>query len=1354
MTENKYVTFNLSKGNSSNDPVGMNFDKSIFGKSLGGELYTGEQLLGKETVIHNLKNGTYELFDSIVATDIIKSQINYRAVYITNKSVSSYIPLDKISVSEVNADPITSTTPGVTGKYALTDVDIAVEGVYTIREVIRPIPNDFGKPGNPSILLDDEYDSNKKLSSYSFKKELSGIELPLEIPPNSVLKLWVRRKVIVNKTQMPEFEVNESFTLTMQEYDNNRSNSIQFQYKKIEGRVPLSNWFDYTITLGNKNPIVMKELLPKDVDLSIFNILKTFVINNKIVLFYYVQVGTSINYFLLVIEPDDIPANNKYVQIQLNFSSNIPEDNTLLIKQLSDTFKSYYDENKLYFFWNELLQIDDNCIEQYFGYIKRYNRISVDEVNINIWTDEIFDEINEGYEDRRIIVYDPVDYKAIRNDKIITNIEHFDDLFILFVEDNSNIPLEFLDDINLNQNELLYIFEKDIENSEKYSTFKHYPGVGAEVFSQRLYPESLPTISQPSTKNNVDKYSNQKLLISNSRTLSRDISSNRKIKYLLDGTRYVDFQSFHGRAFDIEDRYVTYTIPDNTLNLVNLSTTFSTLIKNDTKIYDTLSDTFNTTLTMNNVIDGTTYEKPLFQQNIIDESNVNSLSIPKEWNDRVYKNEWKTIISTLPSNTGNQVTPTYTLQYNFACNFWRSVYLDENKYPKTVYHNNMTTETSATSACKKYSELSLTDLPWVIEPDTFQPFTVNISAKRIYSSNNENNYFVNLKVYFKGNETPLVNINTYADSLTNLSYIFINSNSDLNMKINYLDLYDKSDSCGQSYRFLANHSVSLNKHIVDIGKEYTVNPQLNPNQSEYQYYRNVNIRNLTLPSGNYDKNTDITVPILLYGNGYKYDSNNTSELNVSVKYPFDFNKIEFNDKSLRFYSINDSNKPLKFKISFYDYEKDYAVVWVRITDLLSNNIKLLLYYGKYNTKDDIVNVNNNYLYLSKNLYSTNTISAWHFDSIIEDKRISYTSGRIFNAGEPIIYEKTDLNELRLTRIDKEYMYGVSKVFKSYKFNVTLDVRKLEEDDLYFDEDKNEDFQQFIKDVAQAFKPSYTQINEIKSFGIDIYEAGEDTMGIANNRKVAGLIAMTPNNNVNTFYEKTDNQRFNMLTSLNGFSQNIDWIVSRTTDTSLFKAGIFKVNGKIKSQTIKFQTPFTDSDYFIFLSNPVNQKIYWNSLCPDRFSISSSYYLQREVSWVAVHRDVFGGVYTPDSIFVGKRIMSGRVFIDSDSNNYAEWPGDDNSNIVFPQPTVANLGYWYNNEVLIKPEFGVDGDPGNMSIDPDDPGYSLIISSNKNINNYWIEKESNQFRVKTSSPESCTLHYLVVKNGIEWWNELI
>lgn len=1329
---NKNIVFHLSKGNPSNDPVGLSAERIPYGKSLGGEIFRSETINNSDVVYHSLQDENQDLFDPIVPSDFIKNQINYRCVYITNLDSEPFI-LDEVNVSDVVKDDFFTT--------ALTDVDIAYEGVYTIHELSRPIPNDPVKPGNPSMVLDDEYDSTGKLADINlltFKKTLDANDLPAEIPNQSAIKIWVRRVMVVDKLDMPDGEGVENFTLSVKEFDTDDITSVRFDYTKLRGRVSLANWFDYTITPGTGSSFIMHELIPKEVDITEWNVVEVFAVNKKIIIFYSQRAPFSVTelYYALVIDPADNADNNKYVQISMTFQEGLDTKERYVEKSIVDIKKSFYDSNKFYVFWKEEVSINDPCTLFYFGFYERYDRIAVDELTTYLWTDSIFVNINPGWDNRRVESHEFLDRKIVRKNYEYVNMEQIDDLFILFTRNTTNKALLELNDINLNRNELLYIFEKDIDEPNKYTSFNNFPGVDAEVLSQRLLPSSIPSLPQITSFNNAKNvYTNA--IISDSTEIPHDVISGREIKYLLDGNRYVDENSFHGREFKVGNRFITYEFPvtDENITAIIMNTGFK--IENDEAIYSSMKEVFGTTDSMINKIDGETVPLAWFQQNVIDVAGAGTTSIPLDWADRNYKDEWIKIVSTLPDSA--ETTSPFTLEYNFARNLWRTIHTNENDDQVTTIHNKLDGQASDDPTGKVYTDLVRKDLQYVLEPGHYQPLTVEINVRSVQSGSfNRSRFLIRYQVYFKGSSDPIVQINAYSRSIENLSYIFINPSKTLNISMNYMDVFPTS-SIPKKYYIQNLHKSILNELEITVSKEIPVDPQRSAEQSNFNFYRAIEIDGIVSPLKGQDQSGDVTIPIILYGNGYVDEAGSVFNENLEVRYPFDFSKLYVNDRSMRIYSENNLTTPLSFKVGYYDYDLDMMVLWVRLQDFGISNKRLFMYYNKVDVTEDYTDVLESYIYLKNNIYSSGFIGAWHFDSIVEDARISFVDGAIYEAGDPVIYEKSLNDELRLTRIEKEYFYGIAKVYKSNYFDIEIDVPA--EESLFFDEDTKNEFVGFIKDVARVFKPGYSEVNEVKPFGIEILEAGEGGAGVADNKRVAGLIALTANDNVNTYYERLDSNSFDAKTSFNGYNKLVDWVIAKPIDSTLFKSGTFKVSGRLKSETIKFITPFKNTDYFVFFSSPSNDKLYWEQLCENRFTVTSSHYLTKEISWMAFHRDMFGGVFTPDSIFVGKRTIDNTVT--PSTTGEAETEGLE-----------PNLRLWTDSTLIIQPEVGEQGDPGEMLIDPTDPGYSILLSSNENINMYWTDKEDNNFTIKTSSPEKCIVHWAVIKNGIEWWQEIV
>lgn len=1328
---NPNIVFHLSKGNPFNDPVGITIDdRSVFGKSLGGQIFTTQTFLTGQSVSHTLKTGTSQVFDPIVLSDMVKNKVNYRAVYILNPS-SDHVILDNIAVSLQKSDYL---------DFAICEFDIATEGFYTLGELNRPIPKTYGNIENPSLYIDDEYDSTNKLQGLVFKKTLDADDLPADIPTNCALKIWIRRKCIVDRNLIPDGEFWETAKLIVNEYNDEYSTPFEITYFKEDGRIPLSNWYDYTITPGKGNSIVLKELIPKEVDLTTVTPINTFVKNDKVLLFYSTEIADVINYHLLVVEPHDTLTKNKYIHIQMNFSNATDATETLKSRELVNIFKSNYNPDEYYFFWKDVVTTTGTN-NQYFGIDSQYDRIQVDTIKTLMWTSSAsFESVPSGYEYRRIVSLSPVNTKTVRDYTQIVNVEQFDDLFIIFAKDTQSSDILSVPGLNLNKNELLYVFEKDIISSSNNS-FNTLPGNGAEVLSHRLYPTSLQK-EKLITCFNVAKNSSSSAIFSDNLNISKSLDANRTIKTLLDGTRYVDYNSFHNREYKIGKNFTTYELPNNK-NLTSLLVNLNISIANDSDIYEYISPSFTTSNVMSNIIDNVTYEKPWFQKNIIDANNIQSLSIPLEWVDRVYKDKWFTILSSAPNENN---VPQVKVQYNFAKNLWQAVWNDENgiennkvydylygqtfsttAQPATASSVSTTGSTGSAEFGKAYKDLSLLDIPYVLELGTYQPFSVKVSSQQVYGNNNIAKYKIKYQVFFKGNENPIIDISFNTYDISSLSYVFVNLEKSYSVNINYLDVND-GKLAPVEFTVKNLHKACLNQLQVNISKEYKVNRQVTPSVADFRYYRKIDIANLQDATKYSDKS--VVVPIVLYGNGYS----GTLDLeNINVPYPFDFKKLAINDKSMRFYFDSALNTPIYFKVGAYDYANEWAVLWVMLDNMIGTNKTLYLYYDKVNIAESKTNIRSQYVSLKSNLMPTWCVGAWFFDTQYIDERLSFADGKIFNAGEPIIYEKRD-NEVSLSQIDKEYMYGLAKIYKSHKFNIEIEAPA--EESLFFDEKSKQSFINFIKDTATLLKPSYTEIYNVKQYGFDILEAGEVSMGETTNKRVAGLVATTPNANVSTYYDRINDNKFNILTSFNGFSKSIDWVISKPIDTPIFKSGVYKVNGKLKSDVINFETPFKDNNYYIFLSSPSNQKIYWQLLCNNRFTITASHYLLKEVCWMAFHKDIFGGVYTPNSIYVGRRDITGSV----------ETSGGE-------APTTANLDYWYNHELLIKPEVGIADDASMMTISETDPGYSLILSSNENINIYWNKKEYNQFSIKTSSPVATTVHWLVIRNGVEWWQEI-
>ena len=245
--------------------------------------------------------------------------------------------------------------------------------------------------------------------------------------------------------------------------------------------------------------------------------------------------------------------------------------------------------------------------------------------------------------------------------------------------------------------------------------------------------------------------------------------------------------------------------------------------------------------------------------------------------------------------------------------------------------------------------------------------------------------------------------------------------------------------------------------------------------------------------------------------------------------------------------------------------------------------------------------------------------------------------------------------------------------------------------------------------------------------------------LVDNQKVSEGVLATAGTNTNVWYERGQGKKFTLFGSFSNIDNIFDWIGIKSVDERLYKGGILKFCGNAKTATIEFDSPFPSSDYFVFFSGNNNVNLYTLNKTPLKMVIKGSFTLNSEISWFAFHKRlaILTGENNPNSIFCGKREIVGvSPIIEGKPSLNIEDDSD------------ANLSSWYNGEIIIKPEES-DGYVTNMKLN----NYSIILSSNVNINMFWTEKAKDRVRVATSFETPCKIDYFIVKVGLNWWQEL-
>lgn len=271
-----------------------------------------------------------------------------------------------------------------------------------------------------------------------------------------------------------------------------------------------------------------------------------------------------------------------------------------------------------------------------------------------------------------------------------------------------------------------------------------------------------------------------------------------------------------------------------------------------------------------------------------------------------------------------------------------------------------------------------------------------------------------------------------------------------------------------------------------------------------------------------------------------------------------------------------------------------------------------------------------------------------------------------------------------------------------------------------------------------------------------------TSQLIDNRKITDGVISTPGMNTNTWYCRERNGSFTINGAFNGFENVFDWVATKTTNSRDIKSGVVKLTANKRTLPIKFETAFPSTDYFVFFDSSSNVSLKWCEKKLNSFTIAGSWNLGEEVTWLAIHKNFAKktGVSNPGSIFAGSRTLFGPTPVAlsdigdppeklSTSDPSCPVPtGDPVETLNIENGWHANLSNWYNNEYIIRPTQLKDGIDARPNLEE----YSVILSSNVNINTFWCEKATDRFKIGASFSQDCIIDYLMIKRGIDWWDE--
>jgi hypothetical protein len=244
--------------------------------------------------------------------------------------------------------------------------------------------------------------------------------------------------------------------------------------------------------------------------------------------------------------------------------------------------------------------------------------------------------------------------------------------------------------------------------------------------------------------------------------------------------------------------------------------------------------------------------------------------------------------------------------------------------------------------------------------------------------------------------------------------------------------------------------------------------------------------------------------------------------------------------------------------------------------------------------------------------------------------------------------------------------------------------------------------------------------------------------LIDNRKIIDGIVATSGVNTNVWYQREQNDSFTINGAYIGAESVFDWVLTKTTNSRTIKAGVQKLSNSRRMVNISFDTSFPDNNYYLYYLSNNNVNIRTVEKKSSNFTIASSWDIGEEVTWLAIHREFASktGINNPGTIFAGQRGLTG------------ETPSVTGDTLNIEDPDQSNLNTWYNGEYIIQPNEEDDF----ITQLPNLEEYSIILTADININTYWIEKAADRFKIGSSYDQSCIIDYLMIKKGIDWWNE--
>jgi len=399
---------------------------------------------------------------------------------------------------------------------------------------------------------------------------------------------------------------------------------------------------------------------------------------------------------------------------------------------------------------------------------------------------------------------------------------------------------------------------------------------------------------------------------------------------------------------------------------------------------------------------------------------------------------------------------------------------------------------------------------------------------------------------------------------------------------------------------------------------------------------------------------------------------------------------------------------IPFKIDA-DTSGENVVVWTTL-DRLQN--KICFQYGL--VSDNLFNnVYDDYGVFSKRLYSQNEyFSAFHFDKYEKQNQKLINNLSIDDNGELILIGNTKGNTY-VREINKIRFFDLPKRYKTSSIILEVDVEDSQNSQSYIN--NYDDIKDFLIKIINQWKPANVILEDIVE---------KETLVMAKllqDEYTQVLVGLTPMGNFNAYYNRTvDSREVSLRASSNISEDKINWVGVPQLNTSFLKTGVTKVINEKKNIKVTFDSRYANGNYRVFPFSPYNTKFFVPSKDRDGFVVESSSTVRDEISWITIaSNEIPNG-----SIFWKQGVPTGELI----SDNFDRITEINRHSNVYTFD-FTNLGY---------PEF-------------EDNDYTVILSTNKNVNVWVTHKTSKSFTIRRSFVgDDLSIDWFVVQGNSKWW----